>query len=322
MIKANLKIAILAILAVSAIGGGVAFFAYNNKYGAPQKGSAVERIVVNLGTSESELIPKLKEQGYIKSEEAFAIVLKKKGWEGKIMPGAYNVSKSMTAWQLADVLANKSAQKWAIVPEGLRKEEVAGIVQEALGWSDAEKANFIAQSREGYLFPDTYLLDVDADGNDVILRMENRFNERTAELFELAAKENIRNDTLIVLASIIQREAAGKNDMPIIASVIWNRWLKDMPFQIDATVQYAMGMQGDWWPNIKQEDYGFDSPYNTYLHKGRPPDPICNPGVDAISAVINPPESEYLYYLHGTDGQIHPAKTYEEHLENIDEFLK
>lgn len=110
--------------------------------------------------------------------------------------------------------------------------------------------------------------------------------------------------------------------MPLIAGVIWNRWLKDMNFEMDATIQYALGKPGNWWPIIKVEDYKFDSSYNTYLYKGRPPTPICNPGLAAIDAVINPEKSEYFYYLHDSEGQIHLAKTYEEHIKNIEKYLK
>ncbi len=157
-------------------------------------------------------------------------------------------------------------------------------------------------------------MDLDFTGSDVAKRMESQFNEKTADLLAQAAEKNIRNDTLIVLASLVQREAASEQEMPIIAGVIWNRWLKDMPFQIDATIQYALGEPGNWWPIIKPDDYKLDSPYNTYIHKGRPPSPICNPGLAAINAVVNSEDSEYLYYLHDSQGQIHLAKTYEEHL--------
>jgi predicted RNase H-like HicB family nuclease len=156
---------------------------------------------------------------------------------------------------------------------------------------------------------------------DVAKRMESQFNEKTADLFKEATEKDIRNDTLIVLASLVQRETANEEEMPIIAGVIWNRWLKDMPFQIDATIQYVLGEPGNWWPIIKPEDYKLDSPYNTYLHKGRPPTPICNPGLATIDAVINSEETEYLYYLHDGEGQIHLAKTYEEHQANIEQYL-
>ena len=292
------------------------------QFSAPQRGAEGERIVVNQTTSEKELIPKLKEQGYIKSEWAFNFALSVKGWKGKIKPGGYNISKSMNVWQLADVLANKPYQKWIVIPEGLRKEEVAERMQGLFNWDETIKEDFISQSKEGYLFPDTYLLNLDYTAEDVAKRMKTQFNEKLSDLFVEATKNNIRNDTVIVLASLIQKEAGNEKEMPLIAGVIWNRWLKGMPFQIDATVQYALGEPGNWWPKVKPEDYKTDSPYNTYTNKGRPPAPICNPGLAAIDAVVNSEDSEYFYYLHDNKGQIHLAKTYEEHLKNIEKYLK
>jgi len=317
----NKKIAIVGgMIIVVAIG--IAVFAYQRQFGAPQKGAEEERIVVNLTTTEAELIPKLKEQGYLRSEWAFNFVLKRKGWQGKIEPGGYMVSKGMDAWLLADTLVNHPYQKWVVIPEGLRATEIAEKLQKELNWSNLAKGEFLVEAKEGYLFPDTYLLNLDYTGMDVAKRMKSQFDEKAADLFRQAAEKDIRNDTLMVLASLVQREAANEGEMPLIAGVIWNRWLKDMPFQIDATIQYALGEPGNWWPVIKPEDYKLDSPYNTYLHEGRPPTPICNPGLAAISAVIHPEETEYLYYLHDSEGQIHLAKTYEEHLENIEKYLK
>lgn len=295
---------------------------YQCFFSAPREEFELERIVINLGTTEEELIPKLKEQGYIRSEWAFKLVLKIRGLEGEIKPGGYKISKSWNAWKLALALANFRHQNWVVIPEGLRKEEIAEILKKEFRWTEEKKEEFITNSKEGYLFPDTYLLDWDYTGKEVVERMKNKFNEKVTDIFSEAEEYNIRNDTLIVLASLIQREAANEEQMPLIAGVIWNRWLQDMKFEIDATVQYALGKHGNWWPKVKPEDYKTDSPYNTHLHKGRPPTPICNPGLAAIDAVINSEDSEYLYYVHDSEGQIHLAETYEKHLENIEKYLK
>ena len=215
----------------------IVVFAYQRQFSAPQKTVEEERIVINLATTEEELIPKLKEQGYIRSEWAFNYVLENKDWQGKIEPGGYMVSKGMNVWQLADVLVNNPYQKWVVIPEGLRATEIAEKLQKELNWSNLAKGEFLVEAHEGYLFPDTYLLNLDFTGTDVAKRMKSQFNEKTADLFKEATEKNIRNDTLIVLASLVQREAANEAEMPKIAGVIWNRWLEDMPFQIDATIQ-------------------------------------------------------------------------------------
>jgi UPF0755 protein len=306
--------AILAIIIV--------VFAFLFQFSAPQRSAEEERIVINLDTTEKELISKLKEQGYIRSERAFNFVLRARGWQGKIKPGGYMVSKAMNTWEMADALANRPFQKWVAIFEGLRKEEIAEKLQKEFKWTETVKSEFLDNSREGYLFPDSYLLNLDFSGVEAAKRMESQFNEKTADLFKQASAKNIRNDTLVVLASLVQREAANEKEMPIIAGIIWNRWLKGMKFEIDATVQYALGETGNWWPIVNKEDYKTDSPYNTYINKGRPPTPICNPGLAAISAVVNSEDSKYFYYLHDGEGKIHLAKTYKEHLQNIEKYLK
>jgi len=154
--------------------------------------------------------------------------------------------------------------------------------------------------------------------------MINRFNERFAGYPEKFAEQNVLWTSALKIASIVQREAAGKEDMPLIAGILWNRLLNDQPLEIDATIQYARGNTGSgWWAPIKASDIDdIDSPYNTYKHKGLPPTPISNPGIDAIDAVLNPTETDCYYYLHDKDRQIHCAKTLEEHEANIDKYLK
>ncbi|XOB40370.1 MAG: endolytic transglycosylase MltG [Candidatus Nealsonbacteria bacterium] len=303
---------------------GIPIGVYQCLFSAPQKGLEIERIVINLDTTEEELIPKLKEQGYIRSEWAFKFVLKTKGWEGKIKPGSYKISKNMNAWILADGLVRFPHQRWVVIPEGLRKEEIAEIAKKELGWSEKTKEEFLANAKEGYLFPDTYLIQVanfEDTGKQAAKRMEDKFNEKCQEIFKEFEENNIRNDTAIILSSIIQREAANEEEMPLIAGIIWNRLLKPMPLEIDATIQYVVGEQGRWWRPVTPEEYKIESPYNTYLHEGKPPAPICNPGLAAIEAVVHDQPSDYFYYLHDENRQIYCAETYREHLENIDKYL-
>jgi len=145
--------------------------------------------------------------------------------------------------------------------------------------------------------------------------MRSHFNEKCGAVLQEFAENNIKHDTAITLASIVQREAANEKEMPLIAGIIWNRLLHkpEVKLEIDATIQYIIGKPGNWWPKVRPEDYKIESPYNTYLHAGKPPAPICNPGLAAMEAVVHPEETEYYYYLHDSQGQIHPAKTYEEH---------
>lgn len=322
----NKKIIILvgAVLAIICI----AIFIFFHRFSAPQRNAEEERITVNLDTTATELIPKLKEQGYIRNEKAFAFALERKG--GKIEPGGYKISKSMSAWKIAKILTSEPYMKWVVIPEGLRKEQIAEILAIELGWTEQEKSDWITKFTameydylEGVYFPDTYLIPIDESGLEIAQRFINKFNEEFAPYAKEFAAQNIKWTTALKIASLIQREAGSKDDMPLIAGIIWNRLLQGIKLDIDATLQYARGNTGNgWWAPITIADKKIDSPYNTYLYSGLPPHPICNPGINTIDAVLNSTETECIYYLHDSNKQIHCAKTYAEHLENIEKYLK
>jgi len=253
----------------------------------------------------------------------------------RIAPGGYLLSKSMNAYELAQALAAGPYQKWVLIPPGKRKEQTAVILQKVLGWSDGIAQGFILAAEEGYLFPDTYLVDVDADPAEVISRLRVNFNEKfDAQLQKDLLAQNVRNDTALKIASLIERESGGETDKPIIAGIIWNRLNKGMRLEIDATVQYAMVTEDLKQKTTDPDNFNFwpflpagvvrkiSSLYNTYLHEGLPPGPICSPGLAAIKAAVYPAETEAFYYLHSADKQIHTAKTYKEHQENIEKYLK
>ena len=306
----------------------IVVFVFLYPFSAPQRNAEEETITVNLGTTVTELIPKLKEQEYIRSEQAFSFALQRRG--GKIEPGGYKISRSMSAWKIAKILTSKSYMKWVVIPEGLRKEQVAEILAEELNWSEEEKSDWITKFTamkydyiEGVYFPDTYLIPVDETGLEIAERFIDKFNEEFAPYAEKFAAQNIKWTTALKIASLIQREAGSKNDMPLIAGIIWNRLLQGIKLDIDATLQYARGNTGNgWWAPVAVADKKIDSPYNTYLYAGLPPHPICNPGINAIDAVLNSAETNCIYYLHDANKQIHCAKTYAEHLENIEKYLK
>ena len=157
----------------------------------------------------------------------------------------------------------------------------------------------------------------------VTKRFINRFNDNFAPYVTSLRDANIKYDTAIKMASIIQREAGGKGDMPMIAGVLWNRLLINMPLEVDATLQYLRGDTGSGsWAPINIAVKKIDSPFNTYMYKGLPPQPISNPGLDAIDAVLHSEDTKCLFYLHDNNRQIHCSETYEGHLENIDTYLR
>lgn len=320
----------VVVAGVGIVAAVIAAVFYVNLWAAPEKSAEVERFVIPLGYSNEQAAAKLKEEGFIKSEVGWRIAWGLRRGGREITSGGYKLSKAISAWQTAGILKGASYMKWVVIPEGMRKEETAEILTKELGWSEAEKEKWVmvdtainSDHTEGVYFPDTYLISVDEEPTRVAERMRTTFNEKIAPYAAEALKQNIKWTTLIKIASIAQREAAGKEDMPVIAGVLWNRLEDGMKLQIDATVQYARGDKGKgWWAPITIADKKIDSPYNTYKYMGLPPHPIVSPGLSAIEAVLHPQKTKCFYYLHDRAGDIHCAETYVEHQKNIEEYLK
>ncbi|MFZ3073662.1 MAG: endolytic transglycosylase MltG [Minisyncoccales bacterium] len=289
----------------------------------------IERFVVAIGANDIDKVAAdLLGQGFIGEPESF-----KKLINPSILafaPGGYRLSKTMPAAVVAKTLQSKPYMVWIIVPEGLRKEETADLLANDLEWTIDQKEKWIKEDTaadndyfEGVYFPDTYLIPVNEAPVDVAKRLIAKFNEKFAPYLPEFSRQNIKWTTGLKLASIIQREAVNAADMPLIAGILWNRVEQGMTLDADATLQYARGNTGNgWWAPAAAKDKQIDSPYNTYANKGLPPHPICSPGISAIEATLNPVQTDCLYYLHDSSRATHCAKTYEEHLENIQKYLK
>ncbi len=212
--------------------------------------------------------------------------------------------------------------------EGTRREEMAKVISAKLDWTPEQRAEFEGGDgschflgAEGYLFPDRYLVPRDAEPAEVLAAMESRFQEVYAGL--AAGGANIAEDpeTTVRVAALIQREAAGKNDMALISGIIWNRVNSGMPLQIDATLQYAKGSEKLWWPRVRSKDKSIDSPFNTYQNEGLPPAAIANPGEAALEAAMRPEDTSCLFYIHDHNRTIHCASDYATHKQNIRWYL-
>jgi len=288
-----------------------------------------ERFTIAVGQNSVDTVAdNLFDKGFIDDKTAF-----KNGIKSGILAlvvGGYKLSKDMDESQVAAALQEKPYMKWVIVPEGLRKEEVAQILATELGWTAEQQKNWIStdtaaksEYTEGVYFPDTYLIPVDETPAKVAARMQAKFNEAFAAYLPEFNEQNIKWTTGLTFASVVQREAKNASDMPLIAGILWNRLEQGMALNADATLQYARGDAGSgWWAGATVADKAIESPYNTYTNKGLPPHPICSPGINAIEATLKPAATDCLYYLHGNDGLTHCAATYEEHLQNIELYLK
>ncbi len=312
--------------AILIIAAGAVLFFYLRIFGAPQR--QAERVQFIIPVGEKGVEERMVDEGFIRSAWALHFALQRT--RGNIKPGGYELSKAMDVWEIARVLTYLPALVWVTIPEGLRKEETAEILAAALGWRKEEKEKWVStytamkyEYVEGVYFPDTYLIPIAEKPFDTAERLRKNFETKFAPFAEEALAQNIKWDTVVKIASLLEREAAGSLDKPLIAGIIWNRLLQGMRLEIDATLQYARGDMGrGWWAPITPQDKQIDSRYNTYKYKGLPPHPIANPGLAAINAVLHREETDCLFYLHDRQKVIHCAKTYEEHKQNIETYLR
>ena len=319
------KVVLLLIILLAIFGLSFYFLSLLRPIG---KSTKIEIVLISTSRGDSAAL-QLEEKGFIRSFTAFNIAYALKG-NPKIEEGGYYLSKNMSTLKIIDELSQGPDLKQITIPEGLRKEQIGERLAKLMGWSneELEKWNNVytkmkPEYEEGVYFPDTYLIPVKESGPLIAARFINNFNEKFAPYFDQAANKNIKWTTVLKIASLIEREAAGPSDMPLISGVIWNRLESGQKLEIDATIQYAKGKtNGQWWSRVSGKDIKtFDSPYNTYKYAGLPPTPISNPGLAAIDAALNPKPTDCFFYLHAS-GQIYCAATYEEHLENIDKYLR
>jgi len=268
--------------------------------------------VVPKGQATSTISRRLKQAGLIKSDIVFRALVDRKNYAGKLQAGDFHLNPSMDLETIIESLTHGSLDFWITFPEGLRVEEYAERIV-------AKTANFMpsefivtAKPYEGMLFPDTYLIPQTASAEDIVDILVDNFN----------TKSPTSDKTEIILASLIEREAKHDKDRALVSSVLHNRINIDMALQIDATVQYILGKQENWWPkDLSLEDLKTPSPYNTYQNSTLPPGPIANPGLASLKAAANPTTSDYLYYVSDSGGYNHYAEDLAGHNRNIEKYL-
>ena len=296
--------------------------------GPVNKSSETTIFVVPQDLGSFDLVNSLYEQNLIKNKNAFTFLSNNFAKSKEIKSGGFKLSQKMNSWQIMKKLEDKQDLMWVNIFFCPRKEQVGEKLVNILGWNQEQldtwnNLNKNSEYFEGVYYPDTYLIPIDEPVELVSQRFINRFNEKLKPFSDQFVSKNIKWTTGLKIASLIAREAAGREDAKIISGIIWNRLNNNMRLQIDATMQYTLGKNenGSWWGNISLEQKQSDSPYNSYKREGLPPTPICSPNIEFIEAALNPEETDCLFYVHGSDRQIHCAKTYEEHRENINKYL-
>jgi UPF0755 protein len=278
------------------------------------------KVEVVKGDTLSDVADKLEAAGVIKSAFVFKLQARYEGYGTEVQTGRYTFEQGQnTAVIFRKLEAGKAVPTIEItIPEGLTIDETAKTVakdsevpatkfQEAARETDYEYA-FLEhpgiKTTEGYLFPAKYDFEKGVTARQVVDRLLGQYLIETQSLDIANVKERLglTEHQLVTVASLIEKEAASPEEKPLVASVIYNRLDRDMPLQIDATIQYALKKPKT---NLSLRDLKVDSPYNTYRNKGLPPGPICSPSRESLEAALKPKQTNYLYYVLRRDGQSH-----------------
>src|SRR4030043_682274 len=333
MDKINKRFLIFALIFVILITTPILLNKYYNYQLQPvSKNNQPQIFIIKPGQDVSQIAKNLEKASLIKNALAFRLLVSQMGISKNIQAGDFRLFPSQSAKEIASQLTHGAIDIWITLPEGLRIEEQAQKIEEALKFGSNEKYQFnkkeyIKLAKEGYMFPDTYLIPKDAAAKDITGRLNETFSQKVSEdLLQKGVKNNLTNEEVVILASLIEKEAKEDLEGPVIAGIILNRLKTDMTLDIDATVSYAKGFDSandTWWPQISTSDYqNVQSLYNTYLHPGFPPGPIASPGLESIRAAADPAQTEYYFYLPDREGKIHYAVTVDQHNKNIVDYLK
>jgi UPF0755 protein len=303
---------------------------------------------IQPGASVAEIAGNLKAKKLISDAELFRRYVQYKGIDASLQAGTYRLNPTMTVPEIARTLQEAEAPDQQVtIPEGKRMEEIAVIVGETTsiapdtflqyaqtGWQMSEDLAVshpilvnvpVTATLEGFLFPDTYRLPLDAEPEDLIDRMlSNMERQLTPEIQSGFESHGLTLYEGITLASIVEREAVLDSERPAIAGVFHNRLKDGWTLSACPTVQYALGYrpdEGTWWKGtLFFADLEIDSPYNTYRYPGLPPTPIANPGIQAIEAAAHPGETDYYFFMVDCtqdNGSHIFAVTEAEHMENF-----
>jgi len=289
---------------------------------APRNFPTGETISISEGISAGEVIKILAEKKVIRSTLVLRLILTLSGQSDDILAGDYLMAKPISIFQVAKRLALGEFDLTPIritVPEGNTSFEMADLFGNDFYNFDKDKFSLLAEMKEGYLFPDTYFFLPNATAETVIRSMTNNFNRRIAAYENDIKKSGRTLEEIIIMASIIEKEAKKPEDKKLISGILWRRLQIKMPLQVDAPFAYISDKSTY---ELTQDDLKQSSPYNTYNRLGLTPSPIANPGAESILAAIYPKPSSYLYYLSDKIGNIYYAVTFEEHKKNKVKYLK
>lgn len=280
-----------------------------------KSGTEIE-VFIPKGSSPVKISKILKDSKVISYPKFFTAAVKILGYSKHLQAGLYDFNDGDSLVTIIKKLKNGDNKNVKVtIPEGFTIKQIGETLE---GKNICSKDNFIEQASvkklEGFLFPNTYFLPPQSDEKEVIKTLNNEFNKYwTREKEDRLRQINMSKKDVVILASIVEREAVSDEERPIIAGVFLNRLKKRMRLESCATVLYAMGKNKE---RLTYDDLKFQSPYNTYRHFGLPPGPICNPGAKALDAVLFPVVTNSLYFVSKGNGTHFFAESLDEHVRN------
>ncbi len=300
-----------------------------------------ERVIVEVHRGESleQILHRLHERNLLDHPTLDAWILRLLHKDRDLKAGRYLLIRGLPDYYtLRTLLRGSELGIRVTLQEGLTLREIARILAREVGvdsqallaaardtalirrlFEEYELPGPLPPSLEGFLFPDTYYLPRGLDPEIALEILFRSFARRVRPLLPRMDSLGISLKDAVTLASIVQKEAQWQREMPIIASVYWNRLRRGMRLEADPTVLYALGRHKS---RVTYRDLQVDSPYNTYRVKGLPPGPICSPGLAALRAVLYPAQTPYLYFVARPDGTHQFSRTFAEHTRAIREIRR
>jgi UPF0755 protein len=330
------KFVLIGLVAALSAIIGFGYSYYQSALGTPMSEVPSEVLYeIRQGSYLSKVAADLEARGLIKNDKALMIYAKLNGQSNSLKVGEYAIGPQMTAVQILNTLTSgKSVGRSFTIPEGLNVFEIAEMYEEEgfgkrtdflnLVFDPAfvkEVLGYSANSLEGYLFPETYSLTKFTSTKDLLRKMVLAFNEVYIKQIGESAPKGWTKHQVVTLASIIEKETGAPEERPLISSVFHNRMKKNMRLQTDPTILYGIALDNKKVIlKITRDDIRRYHPYNTYTINGLPPGPIANPGAEALAAVIDPEDSNYLYFVSQNDGTHIFSETYEQHASAVRRF--
>ncbi len=305
-------------------------------YSSPKTPAKKIFFMVDPGEGARTIAHNLRKNGVIKKRWPFLLGYKIFYSAKSLKAGEYAFQLPLSTKEvLRTIVEGKVYLHPVTLPEGLTRREIAGYL-ESLSFVDAE--DFLeASSRpenissldqdavnlEGYLFPETYHFPKGIQAEKIVSSQVSQFKTVFGEAWQRRAAEiDMALREVVILASLIEKETSIPDEKKLVSAVFHNRLKMKMKLDCDPTIIYILKEKEVFKDRLRNRDLKHDSPYNTYLHRGLPPGPICNPGRGSLEAALYPAEENYLYFVSRNDGSHHFSRNFKEHQRAVLQYQK